>query len=120
MKQQVGKSIRYLLHEFHRLQLMIYLIVISYFLLDYIGLGDGSAWRYRWHKANTVATAVIIAHFAWSQLIYYWDNKETLLHSDPVSDAIVYGNSAAIKAAGMMVFRGIFYYAVIMAYSSGL
>lgn len=119
MTTRLGNSLKYLLHEFHRLQLMIYLIVISYFLLDYVGLGDGSAWRYRWHKANTVATSVIIAHFAWSQLIFYWDNKEAL-RDDPVSDAIIHGPNHAIKAAGMMIFRGIFYYAVIMAYSSGL
>jgi hypothetical protein len=113
------KNIKSLLHEFHRLQLMIYLVLISYFFLDYVGLGEANGWRYRLHKANTVATGVIIAHFAWSQLIFYWDNRLALAN-DAVDEAIVHGSNHAIKSAGMMIFRGIFYYAVILSYSSGL
>lgn len=119
MSDIVSRHLGNLFREFRRLQLMIYIVIVSLLLLEYIGLGEASGWRYRWHKANNVCMGVIIAHLAWSQLIYYWDNKDAL-KNNPVSDAILYGPNDAIKAAGMMVFRGIFYYAVIMAYASGL
>lgn len=98
--------------EFKRLQLMVYLLVISIVLLEFIGLGDASGWRYRWQKANVVSTGVILAHFAWSQLIYYWDMKRAIEFDNTPEEALV--------VAGMTIFRGIFYYAVISAFAGGL
>ncbi len=118
MKDRIEKTCKNLLHEFYRLQLMLYLVIFSILLLDYIGLSETSGWRYRWHKANIVSTGVIIAHFAWSQLIFYWDNREALSVNPTSTHEEDF--TQAIKAAGMMIFRGIFYYAIIISYSSGL
>jgi len=112
MLEVVWGQIKYTLGEFKRLQLMVYLLIISIVLLDLIGLGDVGGWRYRWHKVNLISVGVIIAHFTWSQIFYYWDTSNKIESSNTTAKALVF--------LGMMVLRGLFYMGIVLAYVGGI
>jgi len=110
--EAMWNQIKYTLKEFKRLQLMVYLLVISIILLDLIGLGDVGGWRYRWHKVNLISVGVIIAHFAWSQIFYYWDTSDRIDSSNTTAKALVF--------MGMVILRGLFYMGIVLAYVGGI
>ena len=80
----------------------------AYWLEAWMGLYPTANWLRLAYKLNNVAIAVIFAHLTWSQVFYYLDFG-TLMQSDQ-----------QVKVAGLAIMRGLFYLAVILAFSLGL
>jgi hypothetical protein len=102
-------DIHYWIREVRRLWVPILLTALgAYWLEQWTDAYPAANWLRLAYKANSVAIGIILAHMTWSQLFYYLDFGSLLKSKN------------STKIAGLAIMRGLYYLAVILAFTMGL